>query len=212
MAEPTPGPGHLVAVEGIDGSGKTTVAQRLCDHLRARETLVFETREPTDAYTGTAVREAIRDPEHDPMSEALLFAADHAGHVATIRQALADGAVVVSDRYSISWRAYQSVTLEDVLEDEPAGWLEGVLEPFELTPDLVLLLDLPVERALERVEARDVGPAKFEAEAFLKEVRGRYLTLARERGYERIDASGSPDEVFEACRERVEGLVDGGSG
>ncbi len=213
MAETTsPGPGALVAVEGIDGSGKTTIAQRLSDRLRAEQTLVFETREPTDTYVGTAVREALKDPEKDPVSEALLFAADHAGHVATIRDALRDGAVVVSDRYSISWRVYQSITLEDAFQDasvDAASWLEGIVEPFEVHPDLVLLLDLPAEHAVERLSGRVGAVEKFEDEAFLKRVRGRYLELSQTRGYERVDASGPMEEVFEACWGHVEELVGG---
>lgn len=208
----SPGSGALVAIEGIDGSGKSTVARRLAEHLRRRETLVFETREPTDSYVGTAVREAVSDPEHDPVSEALLFAADHAGHLATIREALEDGAIVVSDRYSVSWRVYQSITLEEAFEDRaPGPWLEDVLAPFEITPDRVLVLDLPVETALERVDGRARADEKFEHEAFLKRVRGRYIELAREEGWTRIDAGQPPEDVFDDCLAEIEDLVDGGS-
>lgn len=208
----TSGPGVLVAVEGIDGSGKTTIAQRLCDHLRSRETLVFETREPTDSYLGTAVREALRDPEQDPVSEALLFAADHAGHVATIREALADGAVVVSDRYSTSWRVYQSLTLRGAFEDlDPSSWLASVVEPFEVHPDLVLLLDLPVENAIDRVTSREERQEKFEEGEFLKSVRGRYLELAQQEGFVRVDASRPMEDVFDECLAHLEEVLPGGS-
>lgn len=209
----SPGSGTLVAVEGIDGSGKSTVANQLCDALRREERLVFETREPTDSYVGTAVREALRDPDMDPVSEALLFAADHARHVGTIREALDDGAVVVSDRYSVSWRVYQSLTLEPSFEAsgvDPGAWLDDLVDPFEVEPDLVLVLDLPVERALERLSSRGEALEKFEEGEFLKRVRGQYLALAQERGFVRVDAKASLEEVFETCWEHVVDAVGGG--
>lgn len=210
MGEASDRPGRLIVVEGIDGSGKTTVARELLDRLEERGQRPLATQEPTDSFLGTAVREALSDPAHDPVSEALLFAADHASHVSELRSILAEGRTVVSDRWSTSWRVYQSITLQEALgEADPAAWLEAIVEPFELTPDLVLLLDLPVERALERLEDRARRPEKFERAAFLKQVRGRYLELAQTRGFARIDASGPVDETVDACMEHVEGLFEG---
>lgn len=208
------GSGYLIVLEGIDGSGKTTVADALAEHLRHTGRPILATQEPTDSFVGTAVRGALSDPDHDPVSEALLFAADHAAHLSRIRAALDDGAIVVSDRYSTSWLVYQSITLQDAFQDADVGpreWLEAIVDPVEVTPDLVLLLDLPVETALERLDGRAEAPEKFEQAEFLKQVRGRYLELAQERGFQRVDASATLDETIEACREHAAALVDGGS-
>ena len=90
----------LITLEGIDGTGKSTLV-RLLETRLADLDPVF-TREPTTAWTGQAVRRGIAE-EVDPIAEALLFAADHAAHIATVvRPALAEGRLVVSDRYSDS--------------------------------------------------------------------------------------------------------------
>ncbi len=109
----------LVTIEGIDGSGKSTLVDGLqcrprrsrpCDHPRARGHL-----------GGEAVRRSIAE-NTDPVTECLLFVADHAAHLAhVVRPALAEGRVVVSDRYSDSRYAYQGVTLEGVIPDPSHG-------------------------------------------------------------------------------------------
>lgn len=212
MAErATHGNGRLIVVEGIDGSGKTTVAREIADRLASEGRDVRLTQEPTDSFVGTAAREALRDPDHDPVSEALLFAADHAGHVARLRPEIEQGRTIVSDRYSTSWRVYQSVTLEDAFAEgvDPRTWLTDLVEPFELEPDLVLLLDLPVERAIERLDDREQAAEKFEQADFLKAVRGRYIELAREEGFARVDATKPIEATVRDCMEHVQ-ASDGG--
>ncbi len=200
-----PDPGRLIVLEGIDGSGKTTVAQRLAGLLDPGDGSFVSTREPTGSTVGAALRPVLSDPDHDPVSEALLFAADHADHVARLREALEAGKTVLSDRYSFSCLAYQGATLADRWPDrDPVAWLEDVLAPFELAPDLVLLLDLPVGDALERVGGRTRGNEKFEQAGFLGQVRDNYRRLADERGFEIIDASGTPEATVDACRAAIE--------
>jgi dTMP kinase len=206
--------GALVVVEGVDGAGKTTVAQRLVEHLRADGHEVHATREPTDSFRGEAIRRALADPDHDPVSEALLFAADHAAHVAELRRHLAHGELVVSDRYSTSWRVYQSITLQEAWPEdrqpEPSTWLQRVVAPFELTPDRVLVLDVPVEEALDRLRARADDAEKFEKGCFLEQVRARYRELAEGDPYVLVDASGSIDATVDACLEAL-APVQGGA-
>ena len=89
----------LITLEGIDGSGKTTVAEALQDTLPE----AMFTREPTDSWYGEAVERSIRDDGADPLAELFLYAADHADHLSrVVRPALDSGKLVVSDRYSDS--------------------------------------------------------------------------------------------------------------
>lgn len=202
--------GHLVVLEGIDGTGKSTVSGRLVEELRHRGVDAHGTREPTGTYLGECVRESLQDASAVPASEAFLFMADHASHVQWVRARLRDHPerVVVSDRYADSNYAYQGVLLEETLSEhgieDPVMWLREVQAPFHRDPDLAILLDLPVDDALERVEER--GPvAKFERDAFLHRVRGNYERLADELPYYRVvDARGHPDEVAARCLTVVE--------
>ncbi|PSG96330.1 dTMP kinase [Thermoplasmatales archaeon SW_10_69_26] len=213
MASSRPGVGRLIVVEGVDGAGKTTVARRLVDRLKQRGHDVHATREPTDSFRGDAIRRALDDPDHDPVSEALLFAADHAAHVAGLRQRLAENQLVVSDRYSTSWRVYQSITLADAWPDQadvdPATWLEDLVAPFELAPDRVLVLDLPVEQALARLDDRARETEKFERGRFLETVRERYQALTEQEGYTAVDATGSIEATVDTCLQAIDPVLEG---
>ncbi len=103
----------LVTLEGIDGSGKSTLHESLRELLTDLDP-VF-TREPGATWVGDSVRRAIAE-QIDPVTEATLFVADHAAHLAkVVRPALAEGRLVISDRYSDSRFAYQSVTLQGIV-------------------------------------------------------------------------------------------------
>lgn len=205
---------RLIVLEGIDGSGKSTVAHALAETLAERGLSVLSSREPTGGPAGRAVREALKDPEHDPLAEALLFCADHAAHVRWIEARLAEGHTVVSDRYSGSCLAYQGATLEenwpDGAEVTPMYWLETVLAPYEREPDLVILLDLPPALALERIGDR-TALEKFEQTGLLERVRRNYLSLAAVRGWTVVDGAQPPEAILAACLEAVEALVEGPS-
>ncbi|NLD57012.1 MAG: dTMP kinase, partial [Methanomicrobiales archaeon] len=102
----------LITLEGIDGSGKSTLHASLKELLPDLDPLF--TREPGATWVGDQVRRAIKE-RSDPITEATLFVADHAEHLATVvRPALAEGRLVISDRYSDSRYAYQSVTLQGI--------------------------------------------------------------------------------------------------
>jgi dTMP kinase len=164
----------LITIEGIDGSGKTTLISHL-RHRLADLDPVF-TREPTSAWTGKAVRRGIAE-EIDPIAEALLFTADHAAHLATVvRPALADGRLVIADRYSDSRFAYQSVVLDGLVPD-PLGWLRMLHNDWSVTPDQTFLLVLPVAQAMPRLGAKG-RREHFEQAEILERVQRAYLALA----------------------------------
>jgi len=180
----------LVTLEGLDGSGKTTVWEALHD---VHPDAVF-TREPTESWYGDAVRRSIAEDDADPVAELFLFTADHADHVAgTVRPALADDELVVSDRYFDSRIAYQGATLEGVV-DHPMEYIRGVHLPFTVEPDLTIYLDVDPETAADRSAAAD----KFERVEYLDAVRENYERLVRnEPGrFRHVDASRSPEAVI----------------
>ena len=144
----------LVTIEGIDGSGKSTLHGALGQALLDLSPII--TREPGSTWVGEAVRRAIR--EHaDPVAEALLFVADHAAHLReVIRPALLEGRLVISDRYIDSRFVYQQVTLDGIIPD-PLGWLRAVHAGWTIYPDLTILLAVPVSVALERTGKRATG-------------------------------------------------------
>jgi dTMP kinase len=194
----------LITLEGIDGGGKTTVAEGLESTLPADRT-VF-TREPTDSWYGAAVERSIHDEDADSLAELFLYTADHADHLSrVVRPALADGKLVVSDRYSDSRYAYQGATLAGTLED-PIEYVRDVHEPFTRPPDATLYFDLPPEVGAERAGATN----KFEAAAYLETVRENYERLidAEPERFHRIDATRSEDAVLERAREIVTDLIE----
>lgn len=164
----------LITLEGIDGSGKSTLVESLQSSLADLDP-VF-TREPGATWIGDAVRRAVK--EHlDPITEALLFTADHAAHLsAVVRPALRAGRLVISDRYTDSRYAYQSVTLEGEISS-PLSWLQALHMGWSLRPDRTFLLILPVDKAMERL-GDHASREHFESAEILARVQARYLDLA----------------------------------
>ena len=174
--------GLFIVVEGPDGAGKSAAAASLVQALRDEGRDVAATREPG----GTPIGEALRDVllragvvERSGLADALLFSAARAELVQeVIRPALARGAVVVSDRYATSTIAYQGygagVPLDQLLLLERVA-TEG------LRPDLVLLIDVPVEDGLARRGRARGGETRFEEafdQRFHERVRAGYRAMA----------------------------------
>lgn len=205
-------PGMLVAFEGPDGAGKSTQIERLAEWLESQERETLVTREPGGTGIGERLRDILLDPASKGISwrtEALLYAADRAQHVAeVIRPAMDRGAIVISDRYLYSSLAYQGLArgigIEEVLSVN--RWATG-----GLLPDVVFLLDLPAERAIERVE-RTGGHDRIESEglAFQERVRDAYQhlsTLYPDR-FLVVDASRSPDEIAREVRQHLSAFIE----
>ncbi|TGC09719.1 dTMP kinase [Methanolobus halotolerans] len=168
--------GKLITLEGIDGSGKSTIARRLSSHPGFSD-FVF-TREPTGSWIGEAVDHAIHS-DTDHLAELLLFAADHAEHISKlIRPSLESGRNIVSDRYSASRYAYQGMTLSGRFDD-PLGWVRDMHRGWTIEPDLTILFDVDPETAVARCGSRG-DKTKFEKIGFLTGVRENYLRLAEE--------------------------------
>ena len=204
--------GMFITFEGGDGSGKSTQIQSVRDWFESRGREVIVTREPGGTELGTEIRRLVQNgPEDvDARTEALLYAADRAYHVATvIRPALERGAVVLGDRYIDSSLAYQGAA-RSLGVDEIASLSAWATQG--LYPSLTFLLDLPPEVGARR---RTDAPDRMERESmdFHERVRHEYLRLAdaEPEHIVVIDAVGTVDEVFSEIRGVLVERFDGGS-
>jgi dTMP kinase len=204
------GDGLFITIEGPEGGGKTTQAERLRDHLAARQVRVHLTREPGGTWLGERIREVLlartgSTAATDPMTDAMLFNAARRQLVReVIEPALAAGTTVICGRFADSTLAYQGYGAGVPLEDlrRLAAIATG-----GLMPDLTILLDLPVEVGLARKAPGDV--TRFEAEfdlAFHDRVRAgfRALATAEPERFLVIDATRDADAVAADLARAVE--------
>jgi dTMP kinase len=198
--------GRFIAVEGIDGCGKTTQARLLAARLDA--VLTFE---PGATALGSELRRLVlqaRTVTIDDRTEALLMVADRAEHVAEIvAPTLADGRWVVTDRFTASTLAYQGygrgLPLGElrILTD----WASG-----GLVADLTVLIDVPVEVGESRFPAEQADRIEGSAREFKERVAEGYRRLAADdpEGWVIIDGTGSVDDVAAAVWSAVAGVLD----
>jgi len=204
-----PATGLFIAFEGVEGAGKGTMIRLSEEYLRSRDLDVMVTREPGGTGLGEKLRTVLLDPatgKLDARSEALLFAASRAQTVSdVIRPALAEGKVVICDRYVDSSLAYQ-------------GWARGLGEQDVLSlnvwatqglfPDLVVLLhvepDLGLLRSTEAPDRMEMEGGDFHAK-----VADAYLKIAEEHPerFVVIEADRPPAEVFDSVREALDKLL-----
>ena len=200
MSTTTAPRGVFITLEGPDGSGKSSLMPRLAEVLRERGCDVVTTREPGSTPLGEQIRRLVLDTEpridRTGRADALLFAASRAQHVdEVILPALERGALVLCDRYADSSLAYQGSG-----SGVPMDGLRSVqhFATGGLTPDLTILLDLPVEAGLAR-KADEV--TRFEAYqdlSYHERVRAAFLGFAAAEPdrYVIVDASGDADTVL----------------
>lgn len=197
----------LISIEGIDGSGKTTLYNNL--KIALSDLNPIFTREPGSPYMGAAVRRAIAEST-DPFVEATLFVADHAVHVATlIRPALEAGKLVITDRYIDSRFAYQRVSLERV-HPNPQQWLEETHRGWTIIPDITFFLSLPnIETAMGRMEHRG-NSEHFEKYEILKKVYSNYMDIVADDKTDRfvfLDATDSPENLANKAAKIIRAAV-----
>ncbi len=184
--------GLLIAFEGIDGSGKTTMANRIVDHLNSKGHNSHYLREPTNGPHGRQLRQIMTQPgPRDPQKEFDLFIKDRREDVENnIKPLLQAGAIVCIDRYYISSMAYQGALGLDV------DMIQKANEEFAPRPDLILYFDIPVETALGRIRtSRPEGANTFEQEDNLTRVTEIFHTIKFPELHI-INATQPPDTVF----------------
>jgi dTMP kinase len=198
----------FITFEGIDGVGKSTQLDLLQKWLEGRGREVVRTLEPGGTELGQEIRHLLLHRKGDvaARAEALLYAADRAHHVATkIRPALAEGKVVLSDRYFDSSVAYQGAARElDVNEVRNISlWAVD-----NLIPDLTVLLDLDAQAAIQRRNKTGTEPDRLEREKvdFFERARDQYLELAKESRFLVVDATLSIEEIQQLIRSRIEAM------
>jgi len=190
---------YFIAMEGIDGSGKSTIVKRLASYFESNGRTVITVRDPGSTTIGDAIREILLNKSFTNMSshtELYLYLAARAQLAEErIIPALQANNIVISDRYSLSTIVYQSLTGKHDLEK---------LEQLTInaknycTPDITFLLDMPAEKSLERVLSIR-QPDRMEARGveFLKLVRQRYCDCAKKyKNIHVIDAAKSPDQIL----------------
>ena len=212
MTSTTSSTGKFIVFEGGEGAGKTTQLAWLLAALKQHEVPVVATHEPGGTRLGSTLRETLLalagTGEVCPRAEVLLFAADRAQHVAEkIEPALISGLTVVSDRYADSTVAYQcggrgeSVSIARAINDYATG---------ALTPDLVLLLDLPPLTGLARAHRRGPADRMESAElGFHHRVRATFLFIAGQHPdrYRVINADQPPGQVHQQVWTHVAALL-----
>jgi dTMP kinase len=193
--------GRFIVFEGVDGSGKSTVARLTYDRLQAEGKDCVLTAEPSGSWLGDVVRKANRSGTDD-LAEALLFLADRAEHTKEMRDMVEQGKWVVCDRYYASTLAYQTALLKDRLED-PMTWLLNINLPIIERPDVTFFFAIRPEVALERLNGRG-DLTKFEKLDFLREVDENYRKVEQmDDSFFNIDAERPLDDVLETVLQRL---------
>jgi dTMP kinase len=196
----------FITFEGPEGSGKSTAARGIADLLENSGRSVLLTREPGATWFGIQVRQLLLHGEDIPAaSEVFLFLADRANHVANlVRPALAEGKIVLCDRFGDSTVVYQGHGRGFDLE-----WLRSLNEiaTDTLVPDLTLLFDRDPEIGLARVQEKD----RLDSESidFHRRVRTGFLAeaLREPERWRKLDASQSPEAVLRATWEAIRTLL-----
>ena len=190
--------GTLIVIEGIDGTGKSTHARSLGEWLTSHGRQVVLSREPTDGPWGAKLRASAATGRLTAGDELEYFLNDRRQHVEEIiTPALAAGKAVVLDRYYFSTMAYQGARGFDPVE------IRHLNEQFAPVPDLLLILDLEVDTALQRIGSRGDPANEFEQRDNLQRCRDIFLSLKHEPFVRVIDSLGTPDEVAARIRQIV---------
>lgn len=188
-----------IILEGIDGAGKSTQTKLLKKWLKDNGLSTVSIVEPTDSEIGKLIRKLLKNPDATTLDFqkmlGLLFAADRLLLMKQIEQYEAEGKIVISDRSFYSSLAYQ----------EPATWIMEI-NKFAKKPDILLLLDLDTKTAVSRCSDGD----EFEKEPFLKEVKNKYLELAKKEDdiFTIIDANKGKKLVQKDIRKKIAPLLD----
>ena len=200
--------GLFLSLEGGEGAGKSTQHRHIIEWFKAQGRDVVETREPGGTPISEQIRQLLLDTRNAGLNSVaellLLFAARAQLLQEVIRPALAEGKVVISDRFTDASYAYQGGGRE--MGSEAVSRIEALVHP-DLQPDMTLLFDVPVEQGMARVAGRGEAD-RFEVESllFFERVRNAYLQRAADNPerFVVIDASDAEDKVWASIQNTLE--------
>ncbi len=187
--------GKLIVIEGIDGTGKSTQATLLAEALRAKGHEVIQSHEPTNGPWGKKLRESATTGRLTITDELDYFLKDRQQHVEElIKPTVQRGGTVILDRYYFSSMAYQGARGLDPSE------IRSKNEAFAPLPDILIILDLDVNTALERIGVRDGEANEFEKREALQFCRDLFLKLANEPFAHLIDTQQDIQTVHKCIK------------
>jgi len=190
----------FVTFEGIDGSGKSTVAKLVYKKLKSNGYNVVKTFEPTNTWIGKNVQRCI-ETKSDPFVTAFTFIADRIDHCKKIQRWLDSDKIVLCDRYAESTYAYQGAQMQDLINN-PIKWLQGLSKNNIITPDRTYLFVIDPKTSLSRIQHRD-KLIPFEKAAFLEKVHKNYMLLAKGKRFFKLDATKTIDELVKICYDDI---------
>ncbi len=191
-------PGKLIAFEGIDGSGKTTQAQRLVEKLKKKTKKIIYTKEPTDNQIGKITRKILAGEFRvPPLSLQYLFCADRAMHQEELEQYLKKGYIIITDRYFWSAVAYGMSDLKGT----PDFYLTAfsILSFYDrfISPDYTFFLDIKVEDSLKRIGKSAKHTEIYDNKEKLVRIRSSYKKLISrfEKEFVVVDANKPVEQL-----------------
>ncbi|MEM3258076.1 MAG: dTMP kinase [Thermoproteota archaeon] len=187
--------GKIIAIEGIDGSGKTTVSTEIYSFLSSKGVPIYYSFEPTYTKIGSIIHRFLRgEIPLDSHSQALLFAADRLEHLSReIIPYIKQGKNVILDRYVHSSYAYQGALLNDL------KWIMTI-NKFALAPDLAIYIDVPPSVAIRRIRKKGRSNISvYESVRFLGRVRNIYKSFVKKGELIEIDGTKEKDQVVKSA-------------
>ena len=203
-------PGKLIAIEGIDGSGKTTQSHELVRKLNEKGQKAIYTKEPTDHETGKLIRKVLsREVAMSPISLQYLFSADRGIHEIEIEKLLREGNIIVTDRYFWSSVAYGTADLGGEMDFYLTAF--SILSSYHrfIIPDVTFFLDIPADTAYERIKESHDHKEIYDDRGKLVKIKDSYDKLiAKFRNeFTIINANKPIDKVSEELLARVSVLL-----
>ncbi|MEM1724491.1 MAG: dTMP kinase [Thermoplasmata archaeon] len=183
----------FITLEGIDGSGKTSIAKKLANFYEENGKNVFLTEEPTKLIMDV---KSLMEKDLDVFSRIFIFMADRVEHIKLIKEKISSGYIVICDRYVDSTLAYQGAIIKNILNgnENAYNYMMNIYRPFSLEPDKIIYLDVDPRKGIER---KDKNKREyFEKLEYLKEVRNYYIYLSKIRNYIVIDSNNSLENVW----------------
>jgi len=183
----------FITLEGIDGSGKTSIAKKLTEHFEKSGNNVYLTEEPTQIIFDV---KSLMEKDLDTFTRTFIFMADRVEHIKVIKEKLESGNVVICDRYVDSTFAYQGAILKNFFKSSEKAfeYMNSMYRPFALEPDRIIYLDVYPEIGMKRIESRK--REYFEKIEYLQEVRNFYLYLSGIRNYSVIDSNSTLEKAW----------------